>query len=58
MQQGSSWDFKKWLPNHGPEQTRPPLDKVIKALKEQGVTKFAATGYCFGGGCISLIVQE
>ena len=34
--------------NHGAEQTRPPLDKVIAALKERGVTQFAATGYCFG----------
>lgn len=28
---------------------RPSLDKVIAALKEEGVTKFGATGYCFGG---------
>jgi len=28
---------------------RPALDQVINALKEQGVTSFAATGYCFGG---------
>jgi len=25
------------------------LNNVISALKEQGVTQFAATGYCFGG---------
>ncbi|KAK7047440.1 hypothetical protein VNI00_006671 [Paramarasmius palmivorus] len=31
------------------EQTRPPLDKVIAALKKEGVTAFGATGYCFGG---------
>ncbi|KAM6496770.1 dienelactone hydrolase endo-1,3,1,4-beta-D-glucanase [Amanita muscaria] len=47
---GSTFDLGKWFGNgHGPEQTRPPVDKVIKALKEQGVTKFGATGYCFGG---------
>ncbi|KAH7877336.1 uncharacterized protein C8R40DRAFT_1159771 [Lentinula edodes] len=28
---------------------RPLLDKVIAALKGQGVTAFAATGYCYGG---------
>ncbi|KAG1793106.1 uncharacterized protein HD556DRAFT_1308831 [Suillus plorans] len=28
--------------------TRPSLDKVIAALKEEGVTKFGATGHCFG----------
>jgi dienelactone hydrolase len=39
----------KWLPNHLAEQTRPPLDKVIAWLKEQGVKEFGAIGYCFGG---------
>jgi len=46
---GSTFDIGKWFPNHGPEQTRPALDKVINALKEQGITTFGATGYCFGG---------
>jgi len=41
--------MQNWVANHGQEKTRPALDKVIKALKEQGVTKLAATGYCFGG---------
>ncbi|KAG2144593.1 dienelactone hydrolase [Suillus clintonianus] len=44
-----TFDLKKWVANHGAEQTRPPLDKVIAALKEEGVTKFGVTGYCFGG---------
>ncbi|EPQ56648.1 dienelactone hydrolase endo-1,3,1,4-beta-D-glucanase [Gloeophyllum trabeum ATCC 11539] len=39
---------EEWLSRHGPEQTRPYLDKVIAALKEQGVTDFGAAGYCFG----------
>ncbi|TFK52010.1 alpha/beta-hydrolase [Heliocybe sulcata] len=34
---------------HTPEHTRPLLDKVIAALKEQGVTDFGVAGYCFGG---------
>jgi dienelactone hydrolase len=34
---------------HGKEQTRPSLDKVIAVLKEESVTKFGATAYCFGG---------
>ncbi|KAF8876791.1 dienelactone hydrolase endo-1,3,1,4-beta-D-glucanase [Gymnopilus junonius] len=41
--------YRKVVPNHGAAQTRPTLDKVINALKEQGVTIFGATGYCFGG---------
>ncbi|KAG2142850.1 dienelactone hydrolase [Suillus bovinus] len=44
-----SFDIKAWFAKHGTEQTRPPLDKVIAKLKEEGVTKFGATGYCFGG---------
>ncbi|KAF5360037.1 hypothetical protein D9758_007640 [Tetrapyrgos nigripes] len=43
------FDLKAWLANHGQDATRPPLDKVIEGLKEQGVSKFAATGYCLGG---------
>jgi len=46
---GSEFDIMKWFPSHGPTQTRPPLDKVINALKEEGITVFGATGYCFGG---------
>jgi len=46
---GSDFDIGKWFPNHGAAQTRPPLDKVIAALKEEGVTTFGATGYCLGG---------
>ncbi|KAF8552881.1 hypothetical protein OG21DRAFT_1329042 [Imleria badia] len=37
-----------WFPKHCQEVTRPFLDKVIDALKEQGVTEFAAAGYAFG----------
>ncbi|KAG0698247.1 dienelactone hydrolase [Suillus ampliporus] len=44
-----TFDFMGWLGKHGAEQTRPALDKVIAALKEQGVTKFGSTSYCFGG---------
>ncbi|KAG1878704.1 hypothetical protein C8R48DRAFT_768260 [Suillus tomentosus] len=28
--------------------TRPSLDKVIAAFKEEGVTKFGTTSHCFG----------
>ncbi|PPQ72441.1 hypothetical protein CVT26_003770 [Gymnopilus dilepis] len=45
---GSKFDIQAWLAKHGAEQTRPPLDKVIAALKEQGVKTFGAVGYCFG----------
>lgn len=43
------FNFGAWLPNHTAEKTRPPLDKVVEALRIQGISEFAATGYCFGG---------
>jgi len=49
LKEGSGFDIMKWFPSHGAAQTRPTLDNVIKALKEQGITTFGATGYCFGG---------
>ncbi|KAF8654650.1 hypothetical protein AX16_003503 [Volvariella volvacea WC 439] len=45
---GSTYDFMSWLGKHGQPQTRPYLDKLISALKESGVTTFAAVGYCYG----------
>ena len=52
------FDLQKWLkgaagggqgPGHGPEQTDPIVDAVIKHLREKaGVTKLAAAGYYFG----------
>ncbi|KIM53525.1 hypothetical protein SCLCIDRAFT_1222744 [Scleroderma citrinum Foug A] len=43
-----NFNFMAWLSNHGNDETRPNVDKVIAALREQGVTEFGATGYCFG----------
>ncbi|KAI6000263.1 dienelactone hydrolase [Pisolithus marmoratus] len=43
------YDLRVWLADHGNEQTRPNIDKVIAALKERGVKDFGVTGYCFGG---------
>jgi len=43
------FDLQAWFVNHGTDKTRPTLDKVIDALKADGVTGFGATGYCFGG---------
>ncbi|KAG5651122.1 hypothetical protein H0H81_009774 [Sphagnurus paluster] len=44
-----SFDTEGCFAKHSLAVTRPPLDKVIAALKEEGVTTFAATGYCLGG---------
>ncbi|EIN09462.1 alpha/beta-hydrolase [Punctularia strigosozonata HHB-11173 SS5] len=43
-----NFSIQEWFKNHGTEQTRAPLDKVINGLKAQGVTTFGVTGYCLG----------
>jgi len=42
------FDTQGWLSQHDNAQTRPVIDKVIDALKAQGVANFVAVGYCFG----------
>lgn len=37
-----------WAKNHGQDVTQPELDKVIAALKAEGVNTFFSTGYCYG----------
>lgn len=49
LKPGSGFDIGTWFPNHTEEKTRPTLNKVLEALKKDGVIKLAATGYCFGG---------
>ncbi|KAJ7697606.1 alpha/beta-hydrolase [Mycena rosella] len=39
---------EKWMSDHGAAQIRPRIDSVLAALKAEGVTGFAATGYCLG----------
>ncbi|KAK7044882.1 dienelactone hydrolase endo-1,3,1,4-beta-D-glucanase [Favolaschia claudopus] len=42
------FEREKWFAAHGQAQTRPPIDRVVGILKDEGATRFAATGYCFG----------
>lgn len=44
-----SFDREKWSASHGPAETRPIIDSVIAALKEDGAVAFAGAGFCFGG---------
>lgn len=44
----TGFSLQDWFAKHGPEETRAPLDKVIAALKAEGVTEFGITAYCFG----------
>lgn len=45
---GNDFNIQQWFAKHGQDKTRPLLDKVLAALKEEGVTKILATGYCYG----------
>ncbi|KIK27154.1 hypothetical protein PISMIDRAFT_199985 [Pisolithus microcarpus 441] len=38
-----------WIDKHPAEVTWPVIREVIQALRDQGVTSFAVTGYCLGG---------
>ena len=46
---GRPFDIQAWFGKHSPEHTGKRVRAVIAALKEQGVTEFGATGYCYGG---------
>ncbi|KAH9840322.1 dienelactone hydrolase endo-1,3,1,4-beta-D-glucanase [Rhodofomes roseus] len=42
------FDRTGWASRHGEDAWKPIVDKVVAALKEQGVARFATTGYCYG----------
>lgn len=41
--------IEPWRPKHTPDIARPFVDRTVEGLKRQGVTSFAAVGYCYGG---------
>ncbi|KAI0263058.1 alpha/beta-hydrolase [Gloeopeniophorella convolvens] len=45
----TKFDKEAWLARHPPSHALSLVRKVMEALKEQGVTRFAAVGFCFGG---------
>ncbi|KAF9264326.1 alpha/beta-hydrolase [Marasmius fiardii PR-910] len=45
---GPPFNTKAWIARQMP-RSRPAIDKVVEALKAEGVTEFAAVGYCWGG---------
>lgn len=42
------FDRAAWLAKHGVDSWGPIVDKVVLALKAEGVTWIGTTGYCFG----------
>lgn len=53
-----TYDLMAWIGKHGKEATRPSLDALIAALRAQGITHFAANGFCFGGRSVMELVVE
>ena len=43
-----TFDFGQWLGRNGAHVTEPVVRKVVAALREQGVKRFGALGYCYG----------
>ena len=43
-----NFDRPAWMARHGLDSWASPVDKVVAALKEDGVTRIGTTGYCFG----------
>ncbi|KAK4699842.1 hypothetical protein P7C70_g6414, partial [Phenoliferia sp. Uapishka_3] len=52
------FDLTRWRESHGPERVRSALDPVLKYLRDAGITKLGATGYCFGGKFVSALAIE
>jgi len=45
----STFKIHEWAPKHVQGQARTVVDKVVAGLKAEGITRFGAIGYCFGG---------
>ncbi|CCM02588.1 uncharacterized protein FIBRA_04691 [Fibroporia radiculosa] len=45
---GGKLDIPAWLARHGQETVKPILENVMAALRDSGVERFAAIGFCFG----------
>ncbi|KAI0825767.1 alpha/beta-hydrolase [Irpex lacteus] len=44
-----NFDRDAWLARHTNDSWVEPVDKVVAALKAEGVTRIGSTGFCFGG---------
>lgn len=47
-----------WLGRHSPAHNLSRVKSVINALKSDGVARFGATGYCYGGRVIFDLVYD
>ena len=44
-----NFDFQTWAGRHSPVHNQARVEGVVNALKTEGVTRVATTGYCYGG---------
>lgn len=50
MSGGVGWNREEWFAKHGDfAAVTAIVNTVLDALKAEGITKFAFTGYCYGG---------
>jgi dienelactone hydrolase len=42
------FDFQAWRGKHTPEKIDPIVEAAVKYLKDKGMKKIGAVGYCFG----------
>ncbi|KAJ0744870.1 putative dienelactone hydrolase, alpha/Beta hydrolase [Helianthus annuus] len=47
-----------WLKNHAPEQAVEFAKPVIQALKEKGITKIGAAGFCWGAKVVVELAKD
>ncbi|KAK7687753.1 hypothetical protein QCA50_008972 [Cerrena zonata] len=53
------FNINTWVAKHTPASWIPIVDDVVAALKDEGVTRFGTTGYCFGAGaCMHLALNN
>jgi dienelactone hydrolase len=56
--QPGDFDVQAWSGRRDFVKIREALDKIVMILKAEGVTRFGATGYCFGGLFETLLCQR
>ncbi|KAF9535069.1 alpha beta-hydrolase [Crepidotus variabilis] len=56
--EAGNYDIMPWFAKHGYDKSQPYTEKVIAALKEQGITTLYASGYCYGARIVFNLAFE
>ncbi|KAF9523366.1 Alpha/Beta hydrolase protein [Crepidotus variabilis] len=56
--EAGKFNIGTWFSKNGFEKSQPLAEKVIAALKEQGITTFYASGYCYGARIVFNLAFE